>query len=112
MVTGLCRLEAMLCNAEVNLSEFDDVLRLYGNDFNQERLATQLRVLHTNLPSEIENEKGGVKLKSIVKFLQCLLSWTARFRACPLLWVYSACGSFARIMVATPVLDPAIALAP
>jgi hypothetical protein len=67
----LCRLEAMLCNAEVNLSEFDDVLRLYGNDFNQERLATQLRVLHTNLPSEIENEKGGVKLKSIVKFLQC-----------------------------------------
>ena len=36
------------------------------------RLATQLCVLHHNIPKEIENEKGGMKLKSIINFLQSL----------------------------------------
>ena len=56
----------------VNLSDFDGVLRLYRNDFNKDHLATQLHVLCSNLPSEVENEKGGAKLKSIIKLLQFL----------------------------------------
>ena len=45
---------------------------LYGSDFNTECLATQLRVLHSNLPLDVQNEKGGVKLRSITRFLQSL----------------------------------------
>ena len=93
----LCRLEAMLCNSEVNLSDFDDVIRLYGNDFNQDRLATQLRLLHTNLPSEIQNEKGGAKLKSIVKFLQCLSPGERR--------LYSMVIQVAKIILVMPATN-------
>jgi len=58
-------MEAMLCNSTVNLGDFDDVLKLYGNDVNQDRLAIQLHVLHSTHLSDVENEKGGAKLKSI-----------------------------------------------
>lgn len=54
-----------------NLSDFDDVLRLYRNDFSQDHLATQLHVLRSNLPSAAENEKGGAK-SNIIKLLQFL----------------------------------------
>ena len=45
---------------------------LYADDFDQRVLATQLRVLHCNLPSELQTEKNGKKIKGIVKFLQSL----------------------------------------
>ena len=54
------------------MDDFDDVLSVYGNNFDKDCLATQLKILHHNLPKEIESEKGGVKLKSIIKFLQSL----------------------------------------
>ena len=50
----LCKLEALLCDAEVDLGSFDDVFTLYGNDFNAECLATQLHVLHSNLPMQVK----------------------------------------------------------
>ena len=68
----LCRLEELLCDAKANLEDFDDILSLYGNDLDKDRLATQLSVLHHNIPKEIENEKGGIKLKIIINFLQSL----------------------------------------
>lgn len=68
----LSKLEQMLCNSEAYLDNFEDVLSLYGNDFNKDCLQTQLKILHNNLPNEIKSEKGGVKLKSIVKFLQSM----------------------------------------
>ena len=68
----LSRLEKLLCDAKANLDDFDDLLRLYDSDFNKDRLATQLCVLHSNIPKDIKNEKGGMKLKSIINFLQCL----------------------------------------
>ena len=66
----LRRLEELLCDAKANLDDFGDLVSLYGMD--KDRLATQLRVLHSNIPKEIENEKGGMKLKSIIKYLQSL----------------------------------------
>ena len=65
----LTRLEKLLCDAKANLDDFDDLHRLYDSDLNTDRLATQLCVLHSNIP---KNEKGGMKLKSIINFLQCL----------------------------------------
>ncbi len=68
----LCRLEALLCSAEVEVGAFDDVLTFYGSDFNSECLAIQLHVPHSNLPKEDQSEKGGVKFRSIIKFLRSL----------------------------------------
>ena len=67
----LSRLECLLCDAEANLDDFSD-LSLYGTDLDKDRLATQLCVLHSNIPKEINDEKGRMKLKSIIKFLQSL----------------------------------------
>ena len=61
----LRRLEVMLCNSEATLDDFDDVLSVYGNDFDKDYLATQPKILHHNLPKEIESQKGGVKLNKV-----------------------------------------------
>ena len=45
---------------------------LYGDNLDQQVLATQLYALHCNLPSELQTEKNGEKIKGIVKFLQSL----------------------------------------
>ena len=57
-------------DAKASLDDFGDLVSLYGMD--KDRLATQVRVLDSNNPKEIENEKGGMKLKSIIKYLQSL----------------------------------------
>ena len=44
----LCKLEELLCNAKSKLEDYSDVVQLYADDFNQERLATQLSILHSN----------------------------------------------------------------
>ena len=49
-------------------------MQLYADDFNQERLATQLPILHSNVGLEVRNLNGGAKLKGIVAFLQSLKS--------------------------------------
>ena len=47
---------------EVDLNKYDDVLVLYKDDFERDRLESQLRILHSsNLPREIEEETGGTK---------------------------------------------------
>ena len=52
--TILGRLESLVCNAEVDLNKYDDVLAVYKDDFERDRLESQLRILHSNLPREIE----------------------------------------------------------
>lgn len=49
-------------------------MQLYADDFNQERLATQLSILHSNVGLEVRNLNGGAKLKGNVSFLQSLNS--------------------------------------
>lgn len=66
----LGRLESLLCDAEVDLNKYDDVLALYKDDFERGRLESQLCILHSNLRREIEEETGGTKLKSLVRFFQ------------------------------------------
>ena len=68
----LGRLESLLCDAEVDLNKYDDVLALYKDDFERGRLESQLCILHSNLRREIEEETGGTKLKSLVRFFQTL----------------------------------------
>ena len=68
----LGRLESLLCDAEVDLNKYDDVLALYKDDFERGRSESQLRILHSNLRREIEEETGGTKLKSFVRFFQTL----------------------------------------
>ena len=48
------RLEALLCDHEANLGDFDDLLSLNRNEFDQDRLATLLHVLHSNISREVE----------------------------------------------------------
>ena len=48
------RLEALLCDHEANLGDFDDVLSQNRIDFDQNQLATLLHVLHCNIPREVE----------------------------------------------------------
>ena len=68
----LSRLEKLLCDVKANLDDFDDLLCLYDSDY-KDWLATQLCVLHSNIRKKnIKNEKGRMKLKSIINFLQCL----------------------------------------
>ncbi len=62
----LGRLESVLCDTEVDLNNYDDVLALYKDDFERDRLESQLHILHSNLPREIEQETGSTKLKSLV----------------------------------------------
>ena len=66
---GTCR-TMILCNANSKLEDYSDVLLLYADDFNQERLATQLSILHSNVGLEVRNLNGGAKIKFIVAFLQ------------------------------------------
>lgn len=54
-------------DAEVDLNKYDDVLALYKNDFERDRLESQLRILHSNLPRDIEEETGGTKIKTLVR---------------------------------------------
>ena len=61
----LGRLESLLCDAEVDLNNYDDVLALYKDDFERDRLESQLRILHSK-------ETGGTKLKSLVRYFQTL----------------------------------------
>ena len=68
----LSKLETLLCDSAVDLGNYSDVLQLYHDDFNADSIATQLCVLHSNLPSEVKNQKGGEKVNSIIKFLQTL----------------------------------------
>lgn len=70
--TGFRILCELLCDSEMDMSEFDDVFAFYGSDFNAACIATQLHILHSNLPVEPQSEKGVVKVRSSVKFLQSL----------------------------------------
>ena len=45
----------------MDLNKYDDVLALYKDDFERDRLESQLCILHSNLPREIEEEMGGTK---------------------------------------------------
>lgn len=38
---------SLLCDAEVDLNKYDDLLTLYGDDFDRDRLESQLHVLHS-----------------------------------------------------------------
>ena len=64
--------ESLLCDAEVDLNKYDDVLALYKDDFERDHLPSQLCILHSNLPEDIEEETGGTKLKSLVRCFQTL----------------------------------------
>ena len=70
----LCKLEELLCDPKCKLNECNEILDLYGQDFDLERLAIQLSVLHCNLPFEVHSQTGGMKLKSIIQYLQQLTS--------------------------------------
>ena len=48
--------QTLLCDAEVDLNQYDDVVALYKDDFERGRLESQLRILHSNLPIEIEEK--------------------------------------------------------
>ena len=54
-----CRLETLLFTAEVDKDKFADVFTFYGGNLNAESLVTQLHVLHSNLPAEVEMRKVG-----------------------------------------------------
>ncbi|KAL5515852.1 hypothetical protein EMCRGX_G001086 [Ephydatia muelleri] len=68
----LSKLEELLCDSECKLEDYSDVMQLYGDDVNQQRMACQLLILHANLPHEIKSLVGGMKLKGIIAFLQSL----------------------------------------
>ena len=93
----LSRLEKLLCAAKAKLDDFDDLLHLYDSDLNKDRLATQLWVLHSNIPNDIKNEKGGMKLKSIMNFLQCLSPAECRF--------YSIVMQLVKLILVMPVTN-------
>ena len=65
----IAKLEDILCKEQNNLEEYNE---LYESDFDRQRMETQLMVLHSNLPSDIKSESGGVKLKSIINYLKTL----------------------------------------
>ena len=64
--------DELLCDSECKLEDYSDVMQLYGDDFNQQRMASQLLILHANLSHEIKSLVGGMKLKGIIAFLQSL----------------------------------------
>ena len=68
----LDQMERLLIEEQVNTDEFSGLLSAYGKELDKDRLAAQLRVLHRNIPLDIQQEKGGIKLKSILNFLCCL----------------------------------------
>ena len=46
------------------MDEYDDCFTLYGDNLDQQVLATQLHVLHCNLPSEeLQTKKNGKKIR-------------------------------------------------
>ena len=57
----LCWLEALLCDHEANLVDFDIVLSLYKIGLDQDHLATLLHVLYSNITREVEINYGGTK---------------------------------------------------
>eukprot|EP00731_Ephydatia_muelleri_P001579 Em0001g1579a len=60
----LCKLEELLCDSNIRLENFNDILCLYGDDFDHQRLKTQLTVLHSNLDSDVKALSGGMKFKA------------------------------------------------
>ena len=68
----LSKLEELLCDSECKLEDYSDVIQLYGDDFNQQRMASQLLILHANLPREIKSLVGGMISKGIIAFPQSL----------------------------------------
>ena len=54
-------LGSLMCDADVDLNKYDDVLALYKDDFERDRLESQLCILHRNHPREIEEETGGTE---------------------------------------------------
>ena len=69
----LCKLEELLCDPKCRLNECNEILDQYGKDFDLDRLAIQLSVLHCN-PFEVHSQTGGMKLNSIIQFLKQLNS--------------------------------------
>ena len=61
----LCKLEELLCNAKSKLEDYSDALQLYAGNFNQECLAMQLFIIHSNVGIEVRNLNGGAKIKRI-----------------------------------------------
>ena len=57
----LCKLEELLCDPKCKPNECNEIIDLYGKDFDIERLAIQLSVLHCNLPFEVHSQTGGMK---------------------------------------------------
>lgn len=93
----LSKLEDILCNEEANLNDYDEVFELYGSDFSREILETQLMTLHSNLSSEVQSEKGGAKLKSIINYLKSLTMCEMQF--------YSEIIKLAKIILVMPATN-------
>lgn len=64
----------MLCTGNANLSEYDEIFQVYSDDLDRRLLVTQLHLLHSNLPNELQQETNGRKIKGIVKYLLSLSS--------------------------------------
>ena len=64
-------LKKLLCDAKANLDDFDGLIHLYDSDLNKDGWQHSY-VLHTAISQKTLNEKCGMKLKSILNFLQCL----------------------------------------
>lgn len=77
----LQKLEELLCDSKANLDNFENILSLYAKDLNREHLSTQLCTVHSNLPEEIESERGGMKLRCIVKYLQSMSPAAIQFHS-------------------------------
>ena len=56
----------MLCHPNPKLDDFKDIFQLYRSDLDQERLLTQLHILHSNVP------KNGVQVNDLTAYLKSL----------------------------------------
>ena len=52
----LSRFEALLCDHEANLCDFDDVLSVYWIDLDLDHQATLLHVLYSYIPRQVERK--------------------------------------------------------
>ena len=62
----LCRLEPLLCHPNPKPDDFKDTFQLYRSDLDQERLLTQLHILHSNAP------KVGVQVNDLIAYLKSM----------------------------------------
>ena len=100
-------LEELLCDSECKLEEYSgDVIQLYGDDFNQQRMASQLLILHANLPHEIKSLVGGMILKGIIAFLQSLSLIESE------LHVYTEVIKLAKLIIVMPATNQRLISAP